>query len=105
MKGFAIGTVLEPECKKFDKGKEVVNFGLLVGKSSATHDVWKNEEGKGSNKVFDACSKLKNGDIVIVVFGSGLDKNGRLRDYINDIRLCPDALRKQLSAVFEDAKQ
>ena len=99
MKGFAIGTVLEPERVVTQKGSKKYNFGLLVGKSSAQHDIWEPDEGRSST-VYDACSKLKDGDLVIVTFGSSVGKDGRLRDYINDIRPCPADLPKRLREVF-----
>lgn len=101
MKGFAIGRVLEPEHLVTTKGNEKYNFGLLVGKAAGQHDVWKPD--KGDSSVYDACSKLKDGDLVIVTFGCGISKDGRLRDYINDIRPCPPDLPKRLREVFTDA--
>ncbi len=103
MKGFAIGRVLEPEHVVTQKGAEKYNFGLLVGKASAQHDIWKPDDGK-SSAVYEACTKLKDGDLVIVTFGSGVGKDGRLREYINDIRLCPADIPKRLREVFAEAK-
>ncbi len=102
MKGFAIGTVLQPEHVSTGKGNEKINFGLLVGKSSTLHDVWRDE--KGNNRVYDACAKLKDGDTVIVLFASAVDSKGRLREYINDVRLCPAELRKSLNDIFAVGK-
>ncbi len=98
MKGFAIGKVIEPTTKKTPKGRELVSFGLLVGQQSEAHEVWKPEEGTSS--VYDACAALKDGESIIVVFGSGVGRNGRLRTYINDVRKCPTDLQKQLREVF-----
>ncbi len=98
MQGFAIGTVLQPEHIVTQKGNEKYNFGLLVGKSSAQHDVWKPD--KGDTKVYDACAGLKDGDTVLVLFGSGVGKDNKLRTYINDIKLCPADIPKRLREVF-----
>lgn len=104
MKTFAIGKVVDPAVRTTDSGKQIASFGLLVGQQSEAHQVFRNDEGKGSNKVFDFCSGLKDGDTIIVICGFGVSQKGQLRTYINDVRHCPPDLRKSLSAVFAEGK-
>ncbi|RPF41873.1 hypothetical protein EDD70_2999 [Hydrogenoanaerobacterium saccharovorans] len=94
MKSFAIGKVIEPEVKRTQKGKNFVEFGLLVGKSSIVFSVWDDDNN------YKKCTELTDGDNVCVIINPSVTDKGNLRFYVSNIVLAPEGLRETMLDLF-----
>lgn len=100
MTSFLIGKLLEPEVRRVktkEGNREVTEFAILSGKYATQFSIWDDA------KCYGKLQALKDGQAICAIVGDGLDNQGRVRHYVNDISICPDAFRSQLRALF-DAK-
>lgn len=97
MRSFVIGKVLEPELRGLKGGKQLVEFGILVGRESSVFAVWDSDEA------FSYARTLRDGDCVIAVVNSALDDKGRLKAYVNRLAAAPEGLRESLLDLFRSA--
>lgn len=98
MTSFVIGKVIEPETRDITvqgKRRSVCSFGILSGRTCSQFDVFDDA------KVFSKAQFLEDGELVVAVIGSGVDKNGKLRTYLNGLGACPEGLREQLLSLVK----
>ena len=93
MTSFAIGRIVEPverEITVKGKKRKVYSLGLLVGRTCTNFDIF------DDSKIYDRLSRFEDGDQVLAVVGVTVGDNGKLRNYLNAIGLCPEGLGDQL---------
>ena len=103
MKSFIIGKVIEPEIrtitvKATGERRSICSFGLLSGRRCENFDVW------DGDAAYDKSAKFTEGDQVIAVVNTTVDKDGKFRCYLDTIAECPDHLRTELMEIVRSSR-
>ena len=104
-KVFQIGKVLEPEHRTFANGNEVITFGLLIGKKSEEHQIFRYETNKQTgenveNSLWSKAVKFKDNSLILTLNYDGVTKDGKYFTIINKIAFIDDAFRDAVNSAF-----